>query len=176
MPARSGGIVLSATGAVSIIGRRRRGGRTIVFTNGCFDLIHPGHVRLLEKARSLGDLLFVGVNSDRSVRRLKGAGRPIMPLAERMELLAGLRMVDYVVPFDADTPARLVARLQPDVLVKGGDYRKRVIVGREVVEGRGGRVVTVALRAGHSTSELIRRAAATRTARAARRGGARRPR
>ena len=132
-------------------------GRRVVLTNGCFDLLHAGHVGLLEAARGQGDFLVVGVNTDRSVRRLKGAGRPIVPLRERMEILAALRSVDCVVPFAEPTPARLVARLRPDVLVKGSDYRVPEIVGREVVLARGGRVVTVPLRRGRSTTDLIRR-------------------
>ena len=128
-----------------------------VFTNGCFDLLHAGHVALLEAARGQGDFLVVGVNTDPSVRRLKGRGRPIVPLRERMEVLAALRSVDCVVPFAEPTPARLVARLRPDVLVKGSDYRVPEIVGREVVLARGGRVVTVPLRRGRSTTDLIRR-------------------
>jgi D-beta-D-heptose 7-phosphate kinase/D-beta-D-heptose 1-phosphate adenosyltransferase len=150
----------------------RQGGR-VVFTNGCFDLLHAGHVALLEQARSLGDLLIVGVNNDASVRRLKGPGRPVVPLRERMELLAGLRAVDVVVPFGGDTPARLVRLLRPDLLVKGGDYKKHEIVGRDVVEAGGGKVIVVPLRRGRSTTALIRRAAAAggRVARrAARRG------
>ena len=150
-------IILAARRAASALRLRRRG-RTVVFTNGCFDLLHAGHLALLERARSLGDVLVVGVNSDRSVRLLKGAGRPLVPLAERMEMLAGLRVVDYVVPFDAATPARLVALLRPDVLVKGGDYRRSEIVGRRTVEAYGGRVVTVPLRRSRSTTDLIRRA------------------
>jgi D-beta-D-heptose 7-phosphate kinase/D-beta-D-heptose 1-phosphate adenosyltransferase len=130
----------------------------LAFTNGCFDLLHVGHVSLLEKARALGDALVVGVNTDRSVRRLKGRARPIVPLAERMEMLAGLRPVDYVVPFAEDTPARLIAEIRPAVLVKGGDYRVRDVVGRATVEAGGGRVVRVPLRKGRSTSELIARA------------------
>jgi rfaE bifunctional protein nucleotidyltransferase chain/domain len=130
----------------------------VVFTNGCFDLLHAGHVTLLETARGLGDFLVVGVNADRSVRRLKGAGRPIVPLGERMEVLAALRSVDCVVPFGEATPARLIALLLPDVLVKGADYRARTIVGRDTVEARGGRVVTVRLRRSLSTTGLIRRA------------------
>ena len=130
----------------------------MVFTNGCFDLLHAGHVALLETARGLGDFLVVGVNADRSVRRLKGAGRPIVPLGERMEVLAALRSVDCVVPFGEATPARLIALLGPDVLVKGADYRARTIVGRDTVEARGGRVVTVRLRRSLSTTGLIRRA------------------
>jgi D-beta-D-heptose 7-phosphate kinase/D-beta-D-heptose 1-phosphate adenosyltransferase len=150
--------VLPADRAAALVRRRQRRGQVVVFTNGCFDLLHAGHVALLEKAGALGDFLVVAVNSDRSVRRLKGAGRPIVPLRERMEVLAALRGVDCVVPFGEATPARLVARLRPDVLVKGADYRKADIVGRDTVLARGGRIVTVPLRRGRSTSDLIRRA------------------
>jgi D-beta-D-heptose 7-phosphate kinase/D-beta-D-heptose 1-phosphate adenosyltransferase len=153
----------------------KRRGRRVVFTNGCFDLLHVGHLALLERARSLGDALVVGVNSDRSVRRLKGEGRPIVPLAERMEILAGLRAVDYVVPFAEATPARLIAALLPDVLVKGGDYSRSEIVGRDTVEEAGGRVVTVPLRRGRSSSLLIRRALRALRARGVAQAG-RRPR
>jgi rfaE bifunctional protein nucleotidyltransferase chain/domain len=128
-----------------------------VFTNGCFDLLHPGHIRTLEQARSLGDVLVVAVNSDRSVREMKGAGRPLVPEAERAEVLAALEAVDWVVIFDDATPRRLVARLLPDVLVKGGDWGPDEIVGREEVEAAGGRVVRVPLEPGLSTSELIDR-------------------
>ncbi len=158
--------------AEAILRRERRRGRRVVFTNGCFDLLHAGHIALLETAAALGDLLVVGLNSDRSVRRLKGPGRPIIPLAERMEMLAGLRAVDLVVPFGEATPARLIERLRPDVLVKGADYRNREIVGRGTVEASGGKVVTVPLRRGRSTSALIRRA--LRAARSAGAGGGRR--
>ncbi|HEU4402530.1 MAG TPA: D-glycero-beta-D-manno-heptose 1-phosphate adenylyltransferase [Candidatus Polarisedimenticolia bacterium] len=150
--------VLRPRRAVETVTRLKRRGRVVVFTNGCFDLLHVGHLVLLETARSLGDVLVVGVNTDRSVRRIKGPGRPIVPLAERMEMLAALRAVDYVVPFDAPTPARLIQALRPDVLVKGGDYRPAQIVGRDTVEAGGGRVVVVPLRRGHSTSGLIHRA------------------
>jgi len=153
-----GGKILSERQAAARVRRLQGRGRSVVFTNGCFDLLHAGHVALLEAARSQGDVLVVGVNSDRSVRRLKGAGRPIVPLRERMEILAALRPVDLVVPFGGLTPARLVRRLRPDVLVKGSDYRNKTIVGRDVVEASGGRVVTVPLRRGRSTTELIRRA------------------
>ncbi len=170
--ARRGGAVLTARRAAALRVRLRRRGRAVVFTNGCFDLLHAGHVALLEKARSLGDVLFVGVNDDRSVRRLKGAGRPIVPLRERLELLAGMRAVDAVVPFSEDTPARLIALLRPDVLVKGGDYRKSEIVGRQVVEAGGGRVVRVALRRGRSSTGLIRRALRAAAAQRRRRRGA----
>jgi len=150
--------ILGIAGAEAWARRQRRRGRAVVFTNGCFDLLHAGHVALLEAARRHGDVLVVGVNTDRSVRRLKGAGRPIVPLRERLEVLAALRAVDRVVPFAEATPARLIARIRPDVLVKGSDYRARDIVGRDTVVAGGGRVVTVPLRRGRSTSDLIRRA------------------
>lgn len=135
----------------------RRAGRRIVFTNGCFDLIHPGHIRSLERARSLGDALVVAVNSDRSVREMKGPDRPVVPEAERCEVLAALAAVDWVVVFDDPTPRRLIASLLPDVLVKGGDWGPDAIVGREEVEAAGGRVVRVPVEPGYSTSEILRR-------------------
>jgi D-beta-D-heptose 7-phosphate kinase/D-beta-D-heptose 1-phosphate adenosyltransferase len=166
---------IAAPGGAASLGRRlRRRGARIAFTNGVFDLLHGGHLALLTRARALADVLVVGVNSDASVRRLKGRGRPVVPLAERMEMLAGLKPVDYVVPFADDTPAKLIAALQPDVLVKGGDYRLDQIVGRDVVEARGGRVVRVRLRAGRSTSGLLERAAGLRRQGAATRRGTRR--
>jgi len=126
-----------------------------VFTNGCFDLLHPGHIETLEKARELGDVLIVGLNSDRSVREMKGAGRPIMPEHERAEVLAGLDCVDAVVIFDEATPKETVAALLPDVLVKGGDWANDKIVGREEVEAAGGRVFLVPVVAGYSTSTMV---------------------
>src|SRR5262245_8524158 len=135
----------------------RRAGKTVVFTNGVFDLLHPGHVRYLQSARALGDALIVGVNSDRSVRAVKGPGRPITPEAERAELLAALACVDGVVIFDEDTPHALIAILQPDILVKGADWAEDAIVGRDIVEARGGRVVRVPVEEGHSTSAIITR-------------------
>ena len=135
---------------------RTRGGR-VVFTNGCFDLLHPGHVRYLAGARALGDALVVGLNGDASVRRLKGAGRPILTAAERVEVLAGLAAVDHLILFDEDTPRALVAALQPDVLVKGADWALDDIAGREEVEAHGGRVVRMELVPGVSTTELIAR-------------------
>ena len=135
----------------------RRDGRRIVFTNGCFDLLHAGHVRLLESAAELGNLLVVGLNDDASVRRLKGAERPFVPFHERAEILAALEAVDLVVGFPEDTPEKLVAAVLPDVLVKGGDWSPDSIVGRETVESHGGRVVTIPLRAGRSTSAIVER-------------------
>ena len=131
-----------------------RAGKRIVFTNGCFDLLHVGHVRYLAAARAAGDLLIVGVNSDVSVRRLKGAGRPLVPEAARAEILAALAAVDHVSIFDEDTPEALIRRLEPDVLVKGGDWVPERVVGRDIVEARGGRVLIVPVAEGFSTSAL----------------------
>jgi len=129
----------------------------VVFTNGVFDLLHPGHVRYLRDARALGDALIVGLNSDRSVRAVKGPDKPITPEEERAELLLALASVDAVVIFDDDTPLALISAIEPDVLVKGADWRPADIVGRDVVEARGGRVVRVELAPGHSTSAIIRK-------------------
>lgn len=136
---------------------RREKKTRIIFTNGCFDLLHIGHIRYLQEARRMGDLLVVGINSDASVRRLKGPSRPVQPEQDRAEILAGLACVDYVVSFDEDTPILLIERLKPDVLVKGGDWPLDEIVGRDVVERSGGRVATVSFVKGISTSELIQR-------------------
>ena len=131
-----------------------RGG-TVVFTNGVFDLLHPGHVRYLNDARRLGDLLIVGVNSDRSVRANKGDNRPINRADERVEILLALGVVDAVVVFDEDTPLNVITAIQPDILVKGADWGPGNIVGREIVEQRGGRVVRLELAKGFSTTSLI---------------------
>jgi D-beta-D-heptose 7-phosphate kinase/D-beta-D-heptose 1-phosphate adenosyltransferase len=140
---------------------RRRGwreqGRRVAFTNGCFDLLHPGHVALLEAARAEADVLVVGLNSDRSVRALKGEGRPVLPEAERAETLLALEAVDAVVVYDEDTPLETIAALLPDVLVKGADWAEDAIVGRDEVRAAGGRVVRVPLVAGRSTSEVLAR-------------------
>ncbi len=132
-------------------------GETIVMTNGCFDLLHAGHVDYLKKARALGDRLIVAVNTDSSIQRLKGAHRPVMPLEKRLEVLSALACVDWVVAFDQDTPAELIAQLQPDVLVKGADYQVNEIAGADTVLSRGGRVETIDLVPGVSTSEIIQR-------------------
>ena len=137
--------------------RLRRADKTVVFTNGCFDLLHPGHVRYLQQARALGDALIVALNSDRSVRELKGEGRPILHAAERAEVMAALACVDYVTIFDEPTPRAVIAALLPDVLVKGGDWGVAQIVGREEVEAAGGRVLSLPFVAGCSTSDVIRR-------------------
>jgi D-beta-D-heptose 7-phosphate kinase/D-beta-D-heptose 1-phosphate adenosyltransferase len=135
----------------------RRAGKTVVFTNGVFDLLHPGHVRYLQHARSLGDALIVGLNSDRSVRANKGPTRPITPEAERAEILAALACVDAVAIFDAETPAEIIKRIQPDVLVKGADWAADAIVGRDTVEARGGKVVRVNIEPGWSTTGIIQK-------------------
>jgi rfaE bifunctional protein nucleotidyltransferase chain/domain len=132
-------------------------GRTVVFTNGVFDLLHPGHVRYLQRARALGDALIVGLNADASVRRNKGPARPLNPQHERAEVLAALACVDAVVVFPEDTPAEIIGALQPDILVKGADWAADQIVGRDVVEGRGGRVVRVPVEEGYSTTAIVDR-------------------
>jgi len=134
----------------------KQSGQTVVFTNGCYDLLHPGHVRLIESARSLGHRLVVAVNSDASVRRLKGPRRPILPERERAELIAALAAVDAVSIFDQDTPAELLSLLLPEVLVKGGDWA-HWIAGREIVEGAGGRVLALPLEPDYSTTDIVAR-------------------
>jgi len=141
--------------ACRLVAELRASGKTIVFTNGVFDLLHVGHLRYLQRARGLGDALVVGVNSDRSVRAIKGPDRPITSEAERVEVLEALACVDGVVIFDEHTPHALIAALQPDILVKGADWAEDAIVGRDVVEARGGRVVRMAIEPGHSTSAII---------------------
>jgi rfaE bifunctional protein nucleotidyltransferase chain/domain len=149
--------------AVAIVTAERSRGRRIVFTNGVFDLLHPGHIRYLQAARAEGDVLVVGVNSDRSVRANKGPSRPVMPEAERAEVLAALACVDAVAIFDDETPAAIITRIQPDVLVKGADWAADAIVGRDTVEARGGKVVRVPVEAGWSTSAIIEKARASRS-------------
>ena len=133
-------------------------GKTVVFTNGCFDLLHRGHVEHLDEARRLGDVLIVGLNDDASIlRQHKGPEHPIFPLEDRAAILLALEAVDYVCPFSEDTPGRLIAQLIPDILVKGADYRLDQIVGRDVVEGAGGRVIALPLLEGRSTSATVRK-------------------
>jgi len=149
--------VIDAESLLQEIAKARRQGEKIIATNGCFDILHPGHVRYLQQARALGDRLVVLVNSDDSVKRLKGPGRPINPLMQRMEMLAALQCVDWVVPFNEDTPRDLLCRLLPDVLVKGGDYTDvRTIAGHDCVLAHGGEVKILPFVAGHSTSSIIR--------------------
>jgi D-beta-D-heptose 7-phosphate kinase/D-beta-D-heptose 1-phosphate adenosyltransferase len=143
---------------IAEVNRRRIAGQAVVFTNGCFDLLHPGHVRLLREAAALGDFLVVGLNSDASVRRLKGPSRPLNPAEARAEVLSALEAVGAVTIFDQDTPLDLIAAIRPDVLVKGGDYRPDEVVGRAEVEAAGGRLVLIPVVQGHSTTSLVRRA------------------
>ena len=144
--------------AVAFVERARAEGRKVVFTNGVFDILHPGHVRYLRDARALGDLLIVGLNSDRSVKSLnKAPDRPIHPEHERAEVMEAMAAVDAVVIFDEDTPHEIISAIQPNTLVKGADWGENAIVGREVVEARGGQVVRIALAEGYSTTNILER-------------------
>ena len=147
--------VLTRDAAEAMAREARAGGKRVAFTNGVFDLLHPGHVRYLHAARAEGDLLIVGVNSDRSVRSNKGPGRPLVPDGERAEVLAALACVDAVVIFDEETPAEIIRAIQPDVLVKGADWAADAIVGRDTVEASGGRVVRIPVEAAWSTSAIV---------------------
>jgi rfaE bifunctional protein nucleotidyltransferase chain/domain len=139
----------------AIVGRLKSRGQKVVFTNGCFDILHIGHIRYLRKAKEQGDVLIIGLNTDRSVKRIKGEERPVVSERERAEVLAALELVDYVVLFDEPDPLPLIAALKPDVLVKGADWPKSQIIGREIVEKNGGRVVRVPLVAGASSTGVI---------------------
>ena len=141
--------------AISFLARERKKGKKIVFTNGCFDILHYGHIKLLEAAKSKGDILIVGLNSDKSVKRLKGEGRPIQGERARAKILASLRAVDYVVIFNESTPLRLIKSIKPDVLVKGNDYKDKKVVGRKEVEGYGGKVYLFPIIKGYSTTRIL---------------------
>jgi D-beta-D-heptose 7-phosphate kinase/D-beta-D-heptose 1-phosphate adenosyltransferase len=158
-PWRSRGKLLSRRTLIARVRALQRAGRTVVFTNGCFDLLHLGHVRYLEAARKLGDVLVVGVNSDASVRRLKGPQRPLVGEKDRAQVLAALAAVDWVTIFSEDTPYELIAALRPDVLVKGGDWQVADIVGADLVRAYGGRVRSLPYLPGYSTTALVRRIA-----------------
>jgi rfaE bifunctional protein nucleotidyltransferase chain/domain len=147
--------VLTLEETIVRFGPGKRNAKRVVFTNGCFDLLHPGHIQSLEAARKLGDVLIVGLNSDESVRTLKGPGRPVIPAEERAEILASLECVDAVLVFDELTPQRVIAALVPDVLVKGGDWPGDQIVGRKEVEAAGGNVVQVNVVPAYSTTEIL---------------------
>lgn len=149
--------ILSWDEAKARVQALRREGRKIVFTNGCFELLHVGHLRYLGRAGACGDFLVIGLNSDRSVREIKGPSRPVIPVDQRAEVLAGLEVVDAVVVFDQPNPLELIIALEPDVLVKGGDWPIEKIVGRQEVEARGGRVLNIPLTPGVSTTRLIDR-------------------
>jgi D-beta-D-heptose 7-phosphate kinase/D-beta-D-heptose 1-phosphate adenosyltransferase len=151
------GSIVTLEEMIEARGQLRSEGKRLVFTNGCFDLLHPGHVRYLTQARSLGDALVLALNSDRSVRALKGAGRPIMNEQERAEVMAALAAVDYVLVFDQETPLELIEEILPDVLVKGGDWPLDQIVGREEVTAAGGEVLSLPYHENASTSDLVKR-------------------
>jgi len=140
-----------------LIDAMKHGHKRVVFTNGCFDILHPGHIRMLEKARSLGDALIVGINSDPSVQEIKGPQRPLIPESERAEVLAALESVDFVTVFGETTPRELIAEILPAILVKGSDWGPDEIIGREEVEAAGGQVISIPLEAGYSTTKLIER-------------------
>ena len=141
----------------SIAVQARRDGKAIVFTNGCFDLLHRGHVHVLREAKALGDILIVALNSDRSVREIKGPKRPVLPESDRVELVAALEMVDYVALFDEPDPHEMIAALRPNVLVKGGDWGAEEIVGSDIVKQDGGKVAVIPYLKGFSTTEIIER-------------------
>ena len=151
------GKIVSQEELIQVTAREKRAGRRVVFTNGCFDLIHPGHVRCLAEARALGDVLVVAINSDHSVRGNKGPERPLVSEQDRAEVLAALASVDYVTIFDEPTPRELISRVLPSILVKGADWALDQVAGREEVEADGGRVVSVPLAAGYSTTDLVQR-------------------
>ena len=158
----SASAILRGTGLSSALKRLRAKHKRIVFTNGCFDILHAGHVDYLTRARRLGDALVIGLNSDRSVRRIKGPGRPLNRQQDRGRVLAALGCVDLVTVFDEPTPEKLIRQVRPDVLVKGGDWKVRDIVGGDFVRSRGGRVVSVPYLKGYSTTGLLRKMAATK--------------
>src|SRR5450631_2194474 len=159
--ASSMGKIVSQEELIQVAARERRGGRIVVFTNGCFDLLHPGHVRCPAEARALGDLLVVAVNSDRSVRGNKGPERPLVAEQDRAEVLAGLASVDYVTIFDEPTPRELIARVLPGILVKGADWALDQVAGREEVEAAGGQVISIPLAQGYSTTSLVEKIRST---------------
>jgi len=151
------GKIISQDELIQVTTREKRAGRRVVFTNGCFDLLHPGHVRCLAQARALGDVLVVAVNSDRSIRGNKGPERPLVSEQDRAEVLAALASVDYVTIFDEPTPRELIARVLPSILVKGADWGLDQVAGREEVEAAGGRVLSIPLAPGYSTTNIVQR-------------------
>jgi len=155
------GKVLSLNEAALFLEKQKKNGKKIVFTNGCFDIIHKGHIEYLQKAKALGDILVIGLNSDESVRRLKGPERPVMPEEDRAYILSHIVGVDVVCVFNEDTPHKIIKTLVPDILVKGAEYELHEIVGRDVVEGAGGKVVRVPMIEGRSTRNLIKKIAET---------------
>ena len=157
----SGTKIKKIAALVRIVSGLKRRGKRIVFTNGCFDILHFGHVQYLQRAKQCGDILVVGLNSDASVRRLKGRGRPIIKEGDRSRVLAALTCVDYVVAFNEDTPYAVIQKIRPDILVKGADWNKKKIVGADVVTGYGGKVATISFIKGRSTTSIINKIANT---------------
>lgn len=157
LPKDMSGKLKSLDELAAIAAHARQNGQTVVFTNGCFDLVHRGHVHILRQAKAAGDLLIVALNSDRSVKEIKGPKRPIMPETDRLELIEAMEMVDYVVLFDEADPTRLIDAIKPDVLAKGADWSADKVVGAELIEKSGGRVVRIPYLQGFSTSEIIER-------------------
>lgn len=151
------GKLKSSSEVAAIAAEARKNGKSVVFTNGCFDLLHRGHVHILREARACGDLLIVGINSDRSVKSIKGPSRPILPQTDRVELIAAMEMVDYVVLFDESDPYQVIAAIKPTVLAKGGDWSAEKIVGADIVAQNGGRVAVIPYLPGSSTTEIIER-------------------
>ena len=151
------GKIKSLAAIAAIAAEARKNGKSVVFTNGCFDLLHRGHVHILRQAKAAGDLLIVGINSDRSVTSIKGPGRPILPETDRVELIAAMEMVDYVVIFDEADPYQVIAAIKPNVLAKGGDWSADQIVGADLVERDGGRVAVIPYLKGFSTTEILER-------------------
>ncbi len=149
--------IKAARALTQYINRLKKSGRHIVFTNGCFDILHPGHIAYLKKAKALGDVLVIGLNSDTSVRRLKGKGRPILPQRKRAEILASLEVVDFVTVFGEPTPIRLIKNIRPHILVKGADWNKKDIVGKTFVESHGGCVKRIPYIKGYSTTSIIKK-------------------
>jgi len=149
------GKILTLEEVIEELKEHREEGKKVVFTNGCFDILHAGHVHYLNECKKLGDILVVGINSDNSVKRLKGKNRPVLPLEMREYLLSNLCSVDYVVPFEEDTPYNLIAAIKPDVLVKGGDWKEEQIVGRDIVKSYGGKVLTISFKYDISTTKII---------------------
>lgn len=149
--------VLSLEALIRVRQKLRQKGLRVVFTNGCFDILHVGHIRLFREAKKKGDILIAALNDDESVRRLKGPSRPVFTLAERLEILEAIEDIDYLTSFAEDTPQKIIASLLPDVLVKGGDWKPEEVVGRKEVEAAGGQVVIVPYQKGHSSSSIIRK-------------------
>ncbi len=138
-----------------IVDKLKKKGKKVVFTNGCFDILHPGHIYYLKEAKKRGDIFILGLNSDSSVRKLKGSGRPLIPERERAEILSNFEFIDYIFIFHEETPERAIREISPDILVKGGDYRKKEVVGRKFVEEKGGKVIIIPFLKGYSTTKLI---------------------